>query len=367
MSGNENTPSDKARDIITGRDYRLIALWAVCLGLLYALGGGFGVHLLRSYKAQTTRYRQDWIKSSSVGPAVETSDLVSPDETKPVEVKVGIYINHLGEYSLDDRRLTADFDVWFSWMGDEVHPGETFEIVDGQVEQQEKIESHSQDGRRYERYRVRARILKLIDASRLPFNDEELGIRIEEKVNRVNRLRYVADREKTGIDPQAIRRLFRITASAAFVKDHARAADRNVHSRFIYVMLLSPLGTGFYVKMFQGLFASVAIALMALFIEPTHFAPKFGLGIGALFSLIGNNISLGTNLLVSNRLSLTDMVTGIGLVTIFLMLTESAISLHIHASRGRKKLSRLLDKTTFAVLSLGYVIVNLALPLAAKS
>jgi len=69
----------------------------------------------------------------------------------------------------------------------------------------------------------------------------------------------------------------------------------------------------------------------------------------------------------STKLSLADMVTGIGLATIFLVLAESVISLYVFDSKGREKLSRLLDKTTFVVLLLGYVILNVLLPLAAKS
>ena len=351
---------------ITGRDYSLVALWAAALVLLYMMAGGFGVHKLQRYKTHTAQFRQDWINSPIIGPAVETTDLVSPGETGPVDVNVGIYIDHIGEFSVRENRWTADFDVWFSWTGDQVHPGETFEIVDGQVEHQEKIESHSQGDQHYERYRIRARILKFIDTSRFPFNDEELGIRIEEKIDSTKKLRYVADTQKSGIDPQAIRRFLSITKSGVFVKDHARGADRHMHSRFIYAMLISPLGTDIYVKMFQGLFASVAVALFALFIRPTHFGSKFSLGIGAFFAVIGNNIALGITVLGSTKLSLADMVTGIGLATIFLVLAESVISLYVFDSKGREKLSRLLDKTTFVILLLGFVIVNVLLPLAAR-
>jgi len=352
---------------ISGGEYLLVALWALGLVLLYVMGGSYGVRLLQKYKAQTAQFRQDWISAQVVGPAVETANLPSPNEEGPVDVNVGIYIDYIGEFSLTENRWTADFDLWFAWTGDQVHPGETFEIVDGQVEHKEKIESRSQGDQHYERYRIRARILKFIDPSRFPFNDEEAGICIEEKINSAGRLRYVADAQKSDINPQAIRRFLRITKSAVFVKNHARGVDRNMHSRFIYAMLISPLGMDIYVKMFQGLFASVAIALLAPFIRPTHSSPKISLGIGAFFAVIGNNIALGITLLGSNKLSLADMVTGIGLATIFLVLAESAVSLYVFDSKGREKLSRLLDKTTFVVLLLGYVAINVLLPLAAKS
>ncbi|MBP8305447.1 MAG: hypothetical protein KBE04_15140 [Phycisphaerae bacterium] len=356
---------DHAQAPITGREVRLVALWAAGLLLLYGLGGGFGVHLLKGYKAQTARFRHDWVQAAQIGPSAGPSEGTLPGGTGPVDVNVGIYIDRIGEFSPRENRWTAEFDLWFSWTGDPVRPGETFEVVDGQVERQEKVASTSEGGRHVERYRVRARILKFIDASRFPFCDEELAVQIEEGIGGAGALRYVADTRKSGIDPQAVRRFLRITRSAALVKEHTRGADRIAHSRFIYAMLVSPVGVGFYVKMFQGLFASVAVACVAFSIRPVHIASRLSLGIGAFFAVMGNQISLGTVLLVSDRLSLADMVTGVGLATIFLTLVESAISLYLLVSKGREQVARLLDRTSLVVLLLAYGTVNVLLPLAA--
>ncbi len=363
----ENALQSNLKDTITNKDYRLVTLWAAVLILLYIIAGYFAVRQLQSYKAQTARFRQDWIKISMTGQASQDSGLISSDQTKPADVNVGIYINHIGEFSPKDNKWTADFDVWFSWTGDQIHPGENFEIVDGQIELKEKIKSSSQGNRQYECYHVQARILKYIDASRFPFNDEELAIQIEDRIDTAKNLRYVADSQKSDVNPQAIRRFLKITKSGAFVKLHNWGTARDIHSRFIYAMLVSPLGIGFYIKMFQGLFASVAIAFIALFLKPTHFGSRFSLGIGAFFAVIGNNISIGSNLFISDKLALTDMASGLGLVTIFFILAQSAVSLYIFDSKRQEKLSRLFDKVSFVVLLLGYVIINMLLPLAAKS
>ncbi len=362
----ENNLHSDLKDTISAKNYFFVVLWAAGLILFYAAIGYFAVSRLRSYKAQTIQFRQDWINVSMIGEAAETSQIMTTSEAKPVDVNVGIYINHVGEFSPKENKWMADFDIWFSWTGDKIHPGENFQIVDGRIELKEKIKSYSQDGHRYECYHVQARILKYIDASRLPFDDEELLIQVEDRVDDAVRLRYVADLEKIGINSQALRRFFKIIKSGAFVKLHNWGTVRNVHSRFIYAMLISPLGMSFYIKMFQGLFASVAIAFIALFIKPTHFGSRFSLGIGAFFAVIGNNISIGSALFISNRLSLMDMAIGAGLATIFFILVQSAVSLYFFDTKRREKLSRLFDKVSFVVLLLGYVIVNVLLPLAAK-
>ncbi len=45
--------------------------------------------------------------------------------------------------------------------------------------------------------------------------------------------------------------------------------NKEVRSEFILAMLVVPDGMGIYQKMFQALFASVAVALIALYIKPT--------------------------------------------------------------------------------------------------
>jgi hypothetical protein len=122
-----------------------------------------------------------------------------------------------------------------------------------------------------------------------------------------------------------------------------------------------------YFKNFQALFASLAIAFLVFFIKPTHVDPRFGLGIGAFFAVIANNILVGSLLPPQGRFSLTAMVNALGLATIFLTLVQSTISLYIEDTMGQGKLRRLFDKVSFAVFAIGYTATNLLLPLAAKS
>jgi hypothetical protein len=364
MAGNALQNSSKHE--VEGRDYRFVALWAAGIIVLYTVTGYFTVRQLHSYRVQTARFRQDWLKASVAGQDANVSDFVLPAEAKPVDVHVGIYIYHIGEFSIKDNRWSADFDIWFRWTGGAVHPGENFEVVDGQIELREKRESYSKAGEQYERYHVRARIIKYFDASRFPFGDEGLAIQIEDGKDDARQLRYVADKQDIVIDPQAVRAFLKITQSGVWIKLHSYPAIRKVHSRFIHALLVLPPGIDFYVKMFQALFASMAVAFIVLFIKPIHVDPRFGLGVGAFFAVIGNSIYVQSFLPVSDRVSLADMVSGIGLTTIFITLVQSAVSLYVFDTQGKEELSSFFDKVSFVALLLGYVILNALLPLAAR-
>lgn len=364
------------KDKITRRGYRFVILWAVGILLLYGIGGYVGVRTLQGYKVETEKFRQAWIESTTTELGVRTPDIQIPSEAKPIEVLVGIYINRIGEFSIKEGGWSADFDIWFRWTGNGIKPGENFNVVNGQIDLREETQRYVKGSEYYERYHVKARLTKHLDPSRFPFSDEALTIQVEDEIHGAETLRYVADEPGSDIYRIGVPQRLKIAKSFVTVKLHSygsgrgdprlpvRAAD--VHSRFVFAMLVFPRSTGLFVMMFQALFASVAIAFVAFFIKPIHVDPRFGLGVGAFFAGVGNNIFVGTMLPQTEGISLTNMVNAIGLGTIFLTLVQSTISLYILDTMGREMLRRFFDKISFVVFLIGYAVVNLMLVFAAK-
>lgn len=372
----ESMNQNDLKDMITSRGFLFVILWATGILLLYAIGGYLGVRQLQGYKAETEKFRQAWIEATTADLGGKVPEMRIPPGAKPVDVLVGIYINSIGEFSLKEAGWTADFDIWFRWTGDKVRPGDSFQVVNGQIEQREKKEAYVRGGERYERYRVKARLTKYFDPSRFPFSDEALAIQIEEGTHEAEALRYIVDERGSVINPQGVPPIIKITKSLMAVKLHSYGSGRGdprlspntaeVQSRFILAMLVSPPSTVVYIKMFQALFVSVAIAFIVFFIKPIHVEPRFGLGVGAVFAAVGNNIFVGTILPPAEGITLTAMVNAIGLATIFLTLVQSTISLYILDTMGKERLRVFFDMVSFAVFLIGYAAVNLMLPLAAR-
>ena len=364
------------RDTITPRAYRWVALWAAGILLLYAVGGYMGLRQLQYYKAETEKVRAAMIGDAAREQGVPLSKPAVPDRSGPIDVHVGMYINSMGEFALKESAWAADFDVWFRWNGNGIKPGDTFRIVNGQIDQRDKKDAYVAGGQHYERYHVKARLTKFFDASRFPFSDQGLAIQVEDSAHDARRLRYVADEEESGINRSGVPPALKITKSIAMVKVHTYGSRRGdprqpanaagPHSRFTFAMLVSPPGSVLYLKMFQALFASVAIAFIVFFIRPIHVDPRFGLGVGALFAVVGNNIFVGSILPPAEGITLAAMINMIGLATIFLTLVQSAISLYIEDTMGQERLRRLFDKVSFIVFVIGFAVVNLMLPLVAR-
>jgi hypothetical protein len=372
----EKMPQSDAKDRITPRAYRLVVLWAAGILLLYAIGGYMGIRQLQCYKAETEKFRQAMIGAPTTEHVVPLPKPTLPTMSKPVDVHVGMYINRMGEFAVKESAWAADFDIWFRWSGDGIKPGDNFQVVNGQIDQRDKKDAYVAGGQHYERYHVKARLTKFFDTSRFPFSDQGLTIEVEDGALEAERLRYVADEQESGINRSGIPQVLKITKSLAMVKVHNYGSRRgdprlpsdtaDVRSRFVFGMLVSPPSSVLYLKMFQALFASVAIGLIVFFIKPIHVDPRFGLGIGALFAAVGNNIFVGSMLPQSEGITLVTMINAIGLATIFLTLVQSAISLYIEDTMGQEKLRRFFDKVSFVAFFMGYVVINLLLPLAAR-
>jgi hypothetical protein len=348
-------------DIITAREHRFVAFWAAGIIAFFAIAGYWGVAQLLEYKAQNRERRQAWLDAST-GTGKQKSAAIAP-KGNPVDVRVGLYVNHIGEFSLKDDSWVAHFDIWFRWSGKAVSPGETFWLVNGEVQSREKRESYIVGGEHYERYHVKARIGNYFDPTRFPFADEPLTLEIEDTIHSAEALRFVADTQDSGISATAILRDLTIAQSLLTVRSEnygskfgdPRRADSasRVHSRVIFAILLNHPGGMFHLKMFHALFVATAIAVLAFFIKPTHVDPRFGLPVGAAFTAVANIIATGALLPRADGFVLADMVNSVGFVTIFLALVQSAISLYFFDTLGKEKLSRFFDHVSFVVSSWG--------------
>lgn len=294
-----------------------------------------------------------------------------------MDVETGIYINHIGEFSLKENGWAADFDVWFRWNGNKINPGNSFRIINGEVDSRERIAAYNRGSERYERYRIKARLTKFFDPSRFPFSEEMLTIQIEDAIHGPEALRYIADNKDSGISQLGIPNALKIRESIIESNLHEyksrmglaglSTGDASTRSQLVFAMLVDLPGTAVYMRMSQALFVSVAIAFIVFFIRPTFVDPRFGLGVGAVFASVANNIYVQAMLPPSTQITLAQMTYAASLATVFLTLVQSAISLYILDTLGDEALYRFFDKASFAVFLIGYAFINLAFPLAART
>jgi hypothetical protein len=239
----------------------------------------------------------------------------------------------------------------------------------------EKRASFESGSEHYAEYGVEARITRTSDGSRFPIAETGLLIDVEDTTSSGASFRYLADKADSEIRAGAIPHSmdlvdFMVSAGtssspSAPLRPKLERETGEARSHFIFAMLVEPDRAGIYMRLFRALFGAVAIAFIVFFIKPHHVDPRFGLPVGGFFAAVTNTVSLSTILPYSDRVTLVDMVNLAGLLTIGLILVQSAISLHVEDS-GRERLSLFFDRVSFAVFFVGYAAANLILPISAR-
>ena len=374
MSDEQDEPAVE-RDIITPTDRRNIWVWAILLIALFFVIGIFTVWAVYQNKIAATKRHQDRMNPNVGEGGKKPPSIALPEGAAPVRVQAGIYVDRVVELSVKDVGWTVDFYLWFRWKGGGIDPGENFQVVDGWIESKEKADEFTNGDERYTLYRVVARITKFFDVSRFPCDDHVLTINIESPAFERNKLLFVADTENSGVSSRVQIAGYSIRQRDILEKPHAYRSTRGdprlaagterLHSQLRLGIWVSRPSWGFYLKMFMALFGAVGVALLVFFIKPTDVDPRFGLGVGALFAVIANAYVTSSLVPDIGTMTLADMVNIVGIVTIFLALLQSTISLYLYDIKGKEAVSRMFDRISFVVLLAGYLAINLALPLAA--
>ncbi|MFO0870468.1 MAG: hypothetical protein U0935_16190 [Pirellulales bacterium] len=358
------------------RGRQLITVWLVGLCSVTLLACLFLGGALRANRQQAERRHEERMNPAVLEAGAVAADVALPPGVTPVEVRVGVYVERVVELSVRDTSWTVDFDVWFRWRDPRWRPGDTFEVVDGWIEQREKTEEYVTGDEHYERYRVVARISKFFDVTRFPVEEHLLTISLELAGYTRDQVILVADEAQCGVSSRVHIPAFQIARQAAVEKPHAyqsslgdprlRAGHRSLRSQFRYGIWLRRDGWGFGWKLFQGIYASLAVALAALFIKPTAVDPRFGLGVGAFFTSIANSYITSSLVPDTGIVTLADLITGLGLALIFLTIVQSIVSLYIHDRLQLPDVARRFDRVACAVLATAALLVNVVIPLAAR-
>jgi hypothetical protein len=360
---------------ITNAGRRFVVLWAGFLIIVFIAASFFSVSTLSALKQSAIARHNARTDPHAVEPGRTAADDSLPAGAKPRKVKVGMYLEGISSISILESQWAPVFYIWFRWTGDDINPGETFKVMEGEILSKEKIQEKIVAGEHYAAYLVRAQITKFFDGTRFPIDDHLLTLAIEDGSLQWQNLEYVPDTKNTKMSSRVKMPGYQVYKTGLVMKPHSYKSNfddpqlasnsRKTFSQLIYGIWNSRPGLGTYLKIFLGLFAAVMIAMLAFFITPTEVDPRFGLGVGGFFGAVANALLSASLVPDTGTLTLLDMVNGIGMVTIFLTLVQSTISLHIYANLDQVGLSRLFDRVSFITIATGFSIVNLLIPVTA--
>lgn len=362
-------------DRLSTRARRLLAVWVLLLVVLFLVAGTMLYRSLRANRQASADRHAARLDPDADEPGVTSADRSLPPGAQPIRVTAGMYVDRVVELSIKDGGWTVEFFLWFRWRGDALKSCEEFQVVDGSVEKKDKEEDETIAGERYQRFRVQAKITKVFDVTRFPCDDHLLTLAIELPEHQRPDVQFVADRDGSSVSSRVSVPAYRLHLAGVVEKPHSYKTARgdprlpvgakSTYSQLRMGLALERAGWGLYFKLFQSLYIAVLLALLAFFIRPTEVDPRFGLGVGALFAGVANAYVISSLVPDTGVMALADVVNGVGIAVILLTVVQSTISLHLFTTRGAEAVSRVFDRVSFAAILPGYILLNVALPLAA--
>lgn len=301
---------------------------------------------------------------------VDPQKLKEAQKEQASKVSVGIYVDHIADFSTLRTNWTVDFYIWFRWLDKNLHPGETFQIMDGEILSSNLIDSTCYENERYELYRVQAQITKFFNVMRFPRDNHLLTISVENKVYSWYQMQFVPDVVDSDISSRVKLPGYTIRDAVMVTKPHPYKTNRGdprfkdktevVYDQVIYGLNISRSDWGLYFKLFESLFASVAIALLVFFMDPKGDG-RVGLGIGAFFASVASSYVTSNEMPGMGILTLSDLINILGMATIFLSVLCSIIVMKIARNDQKLGLAKFFDRLSLTIFLVGYLIANIVI------
>ena len=324
--------------------------WIVGVILIFLILGSLLVEVGYENKQSSIKKHIERMTPNLTEPGLTAEDFNLPTNSTPTKVITGVYIDRIKELSLSDSTWTVDFYIWFKWNDSDVNPGENFQIIDGEVDNDKKelVDEYINGTEHYQIYYINAKITKFFDVLRFPVDSHILTIEIEDKKTERPDLIYVAD-NTSNFNSKVQIHGYHIDNMTLVEKPHvyqSNFGDPRIkqgptsYSQLRAGIEISRPDLGFYLRIFIGLFVAVAAALLAILIKPCDPEPRFGLQAGGLFVAIANTIITSDLIPKTGIMTLADMINDLGLFIILLAILESIISLYLYRTHGKKSVTQ---------------------------
>lgn len=358
------------------------SIWLSCLFLFYLslyihLWSSFHQHREDSIVRHAARIEPDAVEPGRTASAIST-DMLSTSNASVVET--GIYIDRITDVSIVDSSWIADFYLWFRWTDATINPGQTFHVIDGNLESKQDLEFEEKDGVFYSQHRVEAKFTKFFNVYRFPRDNHLMTLRIEDSKMDHHDLVYVADVDSSRVSSRvkipgyAIVKIWAVSKLHGYKSHRGNPwADTSVQrnfSQFIGALAIERPDWGLFLLMFQGVFTAVVIAMLAMMVSP-HNDARYDLGIGAVFTVVAATYITMTHIPLTGSFTLADVVTAMSLMTVFLTLCQTYVArqwcTELDPVTGEKVVkNRWLDFIALAIFVVGYSAVVVGCATAAS-
>ncbi|MBC7941255.1 MAG: hypothetical protein H7Z19_16135, partial [Chitinophagaceae bacterium] len=284
---------------------------------------------------------------------------------QPAQVVVGTYINKVQDLNFRENRYTADFYIWFRWKAEgalaEYKPLESFEIINGRVDNKTSVVEKKIGDLSYAVARITATMAETWDLEDFPFDWHRTELRIEDSVYTIQDLVFVSDQSNSRLGDE-------IDISGWTANNFKSEIQRKVYptnygdsslpkdatseySRVVVSWDVDRAGWGTAIKLLSTVILATAVAFVSFMVKPSDLDARFGMGVGSLFAVAASAFIVSASVPDSASLTVADRLHMVALGCIFLTLLISAFGLRLEVS-GREELAFKIDRWCLIIMPL---------------
>jgi hypothetical protein len=345
---------------------RWLTAWVAFVVVLYAVPTLLLFVAQRRWLAMEKEIWEATLDPSRPDPGLNPPEPVNTERAK--RVKIGFYMESIEHISVHDGGWSTILDVWCEWKHDDADPGfDPFDRllpVNGKITASDVLRESHEGDRHYVHRRLELEFKRKFRVVNFPLDRHLLLASFENAAHTRDELLFEPDDATSAVSRRVSTAGYRIERFHAVENPHSYLTSRGwpgsvatrsgTWSQPRFAIEIGRTGWGLFLKMFQALFVSVGVALLACFIKPIHVDPRFGLGIGALFAAVANGYLVGTYVPETGEFSLADVVNLLGIGTIMLSMSQSTISLWIYETLDDPVASRHFDRVSFWTILGGF-------------
>ncbi|MES2680231.1 MAG: hypothetical protein V4635_10115 [Bacteroidota bacterium] len=289
------------------------------------------------------------------------------DKTVPDTVYTGVYITSIHDIDFKGKEYTVNLWLWLKYKNRDFNFVQNLEVPQAKTVAKSFSTIDSTGERIYLLMKLQCVMKDTWKIENFPFDHQKLRFAIENSQFDSNSLVFAADRAGENHDPRFTLRGWHIDSlnvstgikgyETAFGDDDLPQAHTD-YSTYKVKIVLSREALGLFGKMFLGMYMAFLIAYVCFFIHLKSIEARFGLGVGALFAVIGNKYVIDSALPDTSAFTLVDTLHGITLFFIFLVIVSAIYTLYLTNKNEEARANR-FDKIV-AVLTAGlYIILNI--------
>ncbi|HZX44610.1 MAG TPA: hypothetical protein VFF28_02900 [Candidatus Nanoarchaeia archaeon] len=267
------------------------------------------------------------------------------------DVDVNVYLLNLGKYEISTGSFTADF---YLSMKCESDCGR-FEFMNGRADKIDAITDEPNE----KFYRIQAILSSPVDLAGFPFDKQKMQIIIEDKEKTIEDIKYIATKEKSGLDESIAFSGWQIDGWDIATKEHYYPPYDETYSQYVYTLNISRIPLNAFIKTFLPVFFMILIVMFTFIMDTDKIATRIAVTSSSLVAAVMFHISVANQIPPVGYLTVADKFMILTYFIILLSVVSNVMILEFMEQKKielAEKIHRRTEYSVFIIIPLMYLL-----------